>query len=156
MPQEIPSPKLQKSNQKLIFLPFIYCTTRARHAIIYDNYYITQKFGAMLMNTSSIGKQIRKYRESKGWRQEDFAEKLGLSVTYIGMIERGEKVPKLETFIKIANVLSVSADLLLYDVLDTGYRVKMSEMTKDISRLPISEQERIFAVVNAMIDFENK
>lgn len=110
----------------------------------------------MLMNTSSIGKQIRKYRESKGWRQEDFAEKLGLSVTYIGMIERGEKVPKLETFIKIANVLGVSADLLLYDVLDTGYKVKLSEMTKDISRLPISEQERIFAVVNAMIDFENK
>ena len=48
------------------------------------------------MNTSSIGKRIRMYRENKGWRQEDFAEKIGLSVTYTGMIERGEKVPKLE------------------------------------------------------------
>ena len=28
------------------------------------------------MNTSSIGKRIRKYREAKGWRQEDFAEKI--------------------------------------------------------------------------------
>ena len=27
------------------------------------------------MNTSSIGKRIRKVREQKGWRQEDFAEK---------------------------------------------------------------------------------
>ena len=73
------------------------------------------------MNTSSIGKRIRKYREAKGWRQEDFAERIGLSVTYTGMIERGEKVPKLETFITIANALEVSADLLLADVLSTGY-----------------------------------
>ena len=72
------------------------------------------------MDTSSIGKRIRKYREAKGWRQEDFAERVGLSVTYTGMIERGEKVPKLETFITIANVLGVSADLLLADVLSTG------------------------------------
>lgn len=73
------------------------------------------------MNTSSIGKRIRKYRKAKGWRQEDFAEKIGLSVTYTGMIERGEKIPKLETFITIANALEVSADVLLADVLSIGY-----------------------------------
>lgn len=67
------------------------------------------------MDNSSIGRRIRKARERKGWRQEDFAEKIGLSVTYTGMIERGEKVPRLETFITIANVLGVSADQLLAD-----------------------------------------
>ena len=108
------------------------------------------------MNTSSIGKRIRKYREAKGWRQEDFAEKVGLSVTYTGMIERGEKVPKLETFITIANVLGVSADLLLADVLSTGYHVKSTEMTEEISSLPPSERDRIYSVVNAMIRFEKK
>ncbi len=108
------------------------------------------------MNTSSIGKRIRKYREAKGWRQEDFAEKIGLSVTYTGMIERGEKVPKLETFITIANVLEVSADLLLADVLLTGYNIKSSEMTEEISSLTPSERDRIYSVVNAMIKFEKK
>lgn len=108
------------------------------------------------MNTSSIGKRIRKFREAKGWRQEDFAEKIGLSVTYTGMIERGEKVPKLETFIIIANALEVSADLLLADVLSTGYRVKSSEMTEQISALPSSARERIYSVVNTMIAFEKK
>ncbi len=108
------------------------------------------------MNTSSIGKRIRKCREDKGWRQEDFAEKIGLSVTYTGMIERGEKVPKLETFITIANVLEVSADLLLADVLTTGYNVKSSEMTKEISSLSPAERDRIYSVVNAMIGFEKK
>ena len=108
------------------------------------------------MNTSSIGKRIRKYRESKGWRQEDFAEKIGLSVTYTGMIERGEKVPKLETFITIANVLNVSADMLLADVIEVGYNVKSSEMTEEIAALTPPERDRIYSVVNAMINFEKK
>ncbi len=108
------------------------------------------------MDTASIGKQIRKYREKKGWRQEDFAEKIGLSVTYTGMIERGEKVPKLETFINIANVLGVSTDLLLADVLVAKYEIKASEITDEISALPSSERDRIYNVVGAMIDYEKK
>ncbi|MBQ7356711.1 MAG: helix-turn-helix transcriptional regulator [Clostridia bacterium] len=106
------------------------------------------------MNTSSIGKRIRKYREAKGWRQEDFAERIGLSVTYTGMIERGEKVPKLETFITIANVLEVSSDMLLADVLSVGYNIKSSEMSDEIATLIPSERERIYRVVDTMINFE--
>ena len=108
------------------------------------------------MNTSSIGKQIRKYREAKGWRQEDFAERIGLSVTYTGMIERGEKIPKLETFIQIANVLEVSADQLLADVLVTGYDIKSSALTEDIAKLDPTSRERIYKVIGAMIEFDQK
>ena len=106
------------------------------------------------MNTTRVGKRIRKFRENKGWTQEQFAEKIGLSVTYTGMIERGEKTPKLETFIQIANVLEVSADQLLADVLVTGYDVKSSTVTEEIAKLSPTERERIYAVVGAMIEFE--
>jgi len=108
------------------------------------------------MNTESIGKRIRKFREHKGWRQEDFAEKIGLSVTYTGMIERGEKVPKLETFIMIANVLEVSADQLLADVLTTGYDIKSSTLTEEIAKLDPASRERIYKVIGAMIEFDKK
>ncbi|MBE6701775.1 MAG: helix-turn-helix transcriptional regulator [Ruminococcaceae bacterium] len=108
------------------------------------------------MNTASIGKRIRKFREHKGWRQEDFAEKIGLSVTYTGMIERGEKVPKLETFITIANVLEVSADQLLADVLTTGYDIKSSALTEEIAKLTPTERERVYKVITAMIEFDKK
>ena len=77
-----------------------------------------------------------------------------MSVTYTGMIERGEKVPKLETFITIANALEVSADLLLADVISTGYDVKSSEITEKISTLAPTERDRIYSVVNTMIKFE--
>ena len=108
------------------------------------------------MSNTMIGKRIRFYREAKKWSQEVFAEKLGLSLTYIGMIERGEKVPKLDTFIKIANTLEVSADLLLADVLTTGYSVKSSEMTKKLERLSPTERERIYDVVDTLIKHSNR
>ena len=50
----------------------------------------------------SIGKNLRKYRLERKLRQEDLAERAGLSTVYIGMVERGEKVPSLETFITMS------------------------------------------------------
>ena len=67
-----------------------------------------------------------------------------------------EKVPKLETFINIANVLGVSTDLLLADVLNAKYEIKSSEITDEISSLKPTERDRIYNVIGAMIDFEKK
>ena len=107
------------------------------------------------MNNASIGKKIRAARENRGWRQEEFAEKIGLSVTYTGMIERGEKVPKLETFIRIANVLEVSADQLLADVLKVGYNIKSSILSEKIEKLSQQEREQIYRVLDAMLNTDN-
>ncbi len=108
------------------------------------------------MSINTIGKRIRFFREERKWSQEVFSEKLGLSLTYVGMIERGEKIPKLETFIKIANTLSVSADQLLAGVLTTGYSIKSTEMTTKIEKLPSTEQERIYDVVDTLIKHAKK
>ena len=59
------------------------------------------------MNYESIGQNIRASRIRKKLRQEDLAELTDLSVTYIGMVERGEKIPALETFIKILNMVFI-------------------------------------------------
>lgn len=39
-----------------------------------------------------IGDNIRKYRNVKGWSQEDLALECDLHRTYIGGVERGEKI----------------------------------------------------------------
>lgn len=87
---------------------------------------------------------------------EDLAEKTGLSANYIGMLERSEKIPSLETFIHIANALRISADMLLVDVLDTGYVVKNSLFSDKLSTLPASEREKIYAVIDTMIEHSFK
>ena len=63
------------------------------------------------------------------------AEKTNLSLAYIGMIERGEKIPKLETFIRIINTLEISADVVLQDVLVNGYQVRMSRYLEKMDQL---------------------
>lgn len=104
------------------------------------------------MKLDSIGKYIRKYRNTKKLRQEDLAEKTGLSVTYIGMVERGEKVPSLETFISIANALGVSADMLLADEINNGYEIKNSILNEKLSKLSPEDRNKIYDVIDTMIN----
>ena len=103
------------------------------------------------MNYDSIGKNIRSYRIKRKLRQEDLAEITDLSVTYIGMVERGEKIPALETFIKILNALEVSADIILADVLKVGYEIKSSLLTEQINALSSTERDKVFDVIETLI-----
>ena len=53
-------------------------------------------------------------------------------------------------------MLGVSTDLLLADVLNAKYEIKSSEITDEISSLKPTERDRIYSVINAMIDFDKK
>lgn len=103
------------------------------------------------MELDTIGKNIRKFREIKKLRQEDLAEKTDLTTNYIGMIERGEKIPSLETFINILNSLGVSADMVLSDVLDNGYTVKDSLLNEKLEKLVPEDRNRIYEVIDTMM-----
>ena len=83
------------------------------------------------MDLTSIGKNLRKIRTEKRMMQETLAEKANLSSNYIGMIERGEKIPSLVSLIRLANALDVTADMLLCDVLTASYEVKNSVFSGD-------------------------
>lgn len=103
------------------------------------------------MKLDTIGKNVRKFREIKKLRQEDLAEKTDLTTNYIGMIERGEKIPSLETFINILNSLGVSADMVLSDVLDNGYKVKDSLLNEKLEKLVPEDRNRIYEVIDTMM-----
>ncbi len=103
------------------------------------------------MKLDTIGKNIRKYRTQKKLRQDQLAEKTDLSTNYIGMVERGEKIPALETFLKIANALEVSADMLLADVLYSTYTVKDSLLADKLDNLSFDERTKIYDVIDTMI-----
>ena len=103
------------------------------------------------MNFAPIGKNIRKYREKKGMRQEDLAEKVELSLNYMGSLERGEKTPALSTFIDIVNALGVSADMLLCDVVDAGYLVKDSLLTEKLEKVSVKDRKTIYDVIDTLV-----
>jgi transcriptional regulator with XRE-family HTH domain len=61
----------------------------------------------------SVHEKIRLVRQAKGFTQEEFAEKLGLSPNAYGDIERGDSDPKLSKLQKIAEILEMDLSELL-------------------------------------------
>ena len=61
----------------------------------------------------SVNEKIRLVRQAKGLTQEAVAEKLGMSVTTYGDIERGDKDLKLSRLQEIANALEIKPSELL-------------------------------------------
>lgn len=106
------------------------------------------------MDLSNIGKRIQNRREELGMKQEELAECVSLSPNYMSAIERGVKIPRLETFIRIANALEVSTDILLEDVLVKANEIKASNLWEEINHLPSKEQERILRVIKVMVEME--
>ena len=103
------------------------------------------------MDFRSIGENIRKYRKTKKMTQETLAERAGLSVNYIGSIERGEKLPSLETFIVILNQLGVTADCILQDVVQANYELKMSLLNEKLSVLSPDQRATVEDVVDVLV-----
>ena len=119
--------------------------------IIYTISVYDTLMGGVVVKLDTIGKNIRKYRLLKKLRQEDLAEKAGLSINYVGAIERGEKVPSLETLLVIINALGVSADMILADVIDTGYLVKDSLLAEKLDKLSTEDRAKIYDVIDTML-----
>jgi len=62
---------------------------------------------------SEIGRVVRRRREALGLSQEKFAELSDHHRTYIGLFERGERSPNVETLQRVAASLGMKASDLL-------------------------------------------
>lgn len=47
------------------------------------------------------GMRIRQARRQKGWSQEELAARCGISLSFMGNLERGSRSMSLETFVKL-------------------------------------------------------
>ena len=108
--------------------------------------------GMSSMNQKAIGRRIKAAREKKQLTQEQLAELVDLSPMHVSVIERGVKLPKLETLINIANVLNVSADVLLQDVVHNQTKLCASEASELIKQLPQEDQRRVLAALRSFVE----
>ena len=96
-----------------------------------------------------VGKKVRVLRTSRlgpKMTQEELAQKAEISVSFLSMIERGERAPHLETLTKLAEALEVPmTELFSFDSdperLDALYKPlvdycrKQSMTRRDVDRL---------------------
>ena len=84
-----------------------------------------------------VGMRIRQIRKAKGWSQEELAKKCGISMSFLGHIERGTRIMSLETFVSICSVLDAGADELLWGVAhpsDAGLNMWKPSGKKSVER----------------------
>jgi transcriptional regulator with XRE-family HTH domain len=65
---------------------------------------------------------LRIARASRGWSQEDLADRAGLHRTYVGAIERGERNITLATLERLATALGLEITDLLVEVRENSRR----------------------------------
>lgn len=61
----------------------------------------------------NIGENIRKIRQDRGMKQDEFAKKADISRSYLGDLENNRKSPSLDTLQKLANNMDISLSYLL-------------------------------------------
>lgn len=67
------------------------------------------------MDRKLLGRRIREERTRIGLTQEQIAEKINVSTTYVGFIERGKRSVTLEKLILLADCFQLPIDALLHD-----------------------------------------
>jgi len=107
------------------------------------------------MDKIFLGRRIREQRQLKGFSQDDLAKKIGVGSLHLGHIERGNKTPSMETFVKIVNVLNVPADILLRDAVDSGKLFILNEVTHEMKNLAPAHLRIITELVKGVIDSLN-
>lgn len=70
------------------------------------------------MEAEKWGRRIRAFRKLKGYTQEGLANTLGVSVSILGEVERGNRVPSEQFVEQIADKLEIS----VYDLTPSDIR----------------------------------
>lgn len=103
------------------------------------------------MDKAALGKALRQARLEKGYSQHALAEMAGIGNVYLGEIERGLKMPSLNSFIKIIEVLDISADYVLRGELTSGKEYIYDEITQKLKNLTPQQRKTAADILDAYL-----
>lgn len=83
-----------------------------------------------------LGMRVRQARKKQNVTQEQLGELCELSAAHIGHIERGTRIPSVDTLFRIAQALDVSMDYLIFD--------------------SIAPDENLFITINSILQNKDK
>lgn len=102
-----------------------------------------------------VGEGIRHFRKLRGLSQEELASKAELHETYIGKLERSEKVCSVVVLARVTSALNLSmVEFFSYiqPVSGEGNDSTLAEIVDRLRSRSINEQKRILKVIDAMLD----
>jgi transcriptional regulator with XRE-family HTH domain len=105
------------------------------------------------MDKLTMGDRIREARKKLGFTQDQLSEKLDVTLTYISEIERGLKMPSMQLFIKLVEILDVSADYLLRDTVSTRNLYGDKQIGRKLERLTPKQRVALEALIDTYPTF---
>lgn len=105
------------------------------------------------MDYKRLGKRIREERLRLNLTQSQLAEQVGISDTYMGAIERGERSLTLDTLVRLVNRLGVTVDYMLVDsVTDSDHNV-MEQFKQLMDCQPLERKQMAINVLRSVFAY---
>lgn len=103
------------------------------------------------MDRIALGKRLREERIQCGMTQEQVAESVNVSTTYIGLIERGERSVTLEKLALLAECFHVTIDFLLQDSIVPTDTVQDKQLISLWNTATRQERDMILSVIQSIV-----
>ena len=107
---------------------------------------------------TEIGNRIRQHRNHLGLSQEKLALNAGLTVSFLGDIERGQKKPTVESLEKILNALHISfSDFFDFetDIKPLQDCTALEKLVIDLKSRPNDEVEMIYLIIKKILKYND-
>ena len=106
-----------------------------------------------------LGNNIKAYRNSKGWSQEELAHLSGITPAHLGHIERGEGNPTLLTLLSVSNALQVDLSELVKnnaEAIVPDSALRLDRLQGEFSELSEDRQREVYGVLKTMLSWNRK
>lgn len=103
------------------------------------------------MELKSLGVRIQQYRKALGLTQEDIADRMGCSLTYISKLENGKASCNLERLFELSNLLKCDAADFLLGINMGSSQYLDPELGQMIAQLTPNDKELLCAMMEVMI-----
>jgi transcriptional regulator with XRE-family HTH domain len=100
-----------------------------------------------------FGRKVRAVRDAAQISRELAAEKSGITASYLGEVERGEKWPSLEIICAIATALSVSPSVFFeFESQETDSGILIQKLHRIIENRTTEQQQQALRVLKGLLE----
>ena len=98
-----------------------------------------------------IGERLRGIRENMHMTREQFSEKIDITDSFLGQIERGERSLSTKTLVKIVKFTGISADYILFG--DNSSNNTISKINRILNKCSDSVLDYIYNLIRSTFYF---
>lgn len=95
-----------------------------------------------MLDKNKIGKQLKELRISRGWRQSEVAEKVGLSRPAVSNIEAGKRALTLSTLKKFCEIYKIDISYFEIETNSFDEALDLTTRIETIFKSDISEDKK--------------